>query len=211
MDDGSNSSLIFKPAATRQVAGRNNPVGQIVAPESVPPPGASMIVPRQRRRHQSSTPGQGRRAATPPINPRKRSRIPPVPLEHTPVSQLVSEGAVEGAHLLLSEEGSICISKGRVNQGSECGRVQWRPRRQQCRSVFDELSNINFPILSQILIKASRPKFQGTAVHFSEFCRQWGEFHKLFRSTFLSIGETQFFQFKDMPRPCNCTAVTEGA
>ncbi len=41
------------------------------------------------------------------------------------------------------------------------------------------------------LMEASRPKFQGTAEHFLEFRRQWGEYQKLLWSTFQSIGETQ--------------------
>jgi hypothetical protein len=54
-------------------------------------------------------------------------------------------------------------------------------------------SIINNQILSQILMEASRPKFQGTAEHFSEFRRQGGEYQKLLRSILSSIGETQIF------------------
>ena len=52
-------------------------------------------------------------------------------------------------------------------------------------------SNVNNPLLSQILMEANKPKFQGTAEQFSEFRRQWGEYSKLMRSTFPSIGEQQ--------------------
>ncbi len=58
-------------------------------------------------------------------------------------------------------------------------------------ALFMNFSNINNPFLSQILIEASRPKFHGNAEHVSEFRRQWGEYQKILRSTFPSIGETQ--------------------
>jgi hypothetical protein len=87
LDDGSNPSLISQPAATRQMSGRNRPVGRLVAPESVPPPRAGTMVPRLHRRHRSSTPEQGRRAATPPVHPRQRSRTPQSRWNPPPVSQ----------------------------------------------------------------------------------------------------------------------------
>jgi hypothetical protein len=40
-------------------------------------------------------------------------------------------------------------------------------------------------------MEASRPKFQDTAEHFSDFRRQWKENQKVLRSTFPSIGKTQ--------------------
>jgi hypothetical protein len=76
LDDGSDPSLISQPAANRQITGRNRPVGQLVAPESVPPPRAGTQVPRQHRSHRSSTSEQGRRAANPLINLSQRSRTP---------------------------------------------------------------------------------------------------------------------------------------
>ncbi len=93
MDDGSNPSLISQPAATRQMAGRNRPVERLVAPESVAHPRAGTQVPRHHRRHRSCTPAQGQRAATPPIPPWQRSRIPPVPLEPTPSESVSQRGS----------------------------------------------------------------------------------------------------------------------
>ncbi len=58
-------------------------------------------------------------------------------------------------------------------------------------ALLMNFSNINNPILSQILMEASRPKFQGTAEHFSEFRRQWEEYQKLLKSTFPPIRETE--------------------
>ena len=42
-------------------------------------------------------------------------------------------------------------------------------------ALLGGLSTFNNPLLSQILMEANRPKFQGTAEHFSEFRRLWGD------------------------------------
>ena len=87
LDNGSNPSLVSQPAATSQMAGRNRPIGRLVAPEAVPPPRPGTLVHRHPRRHRSATPEQGRRAATPPTHPRQRSQTPPSPWNPPLVSQ----------------------------------------------------------------------------------------------------------------------------
>jgi hypothetical protein len=61
-------------------------------------------------------------------------------------------------------------------------------------AFLSHFSSGNNPLLHQIVMEASRPKFQGSAENFSEFRRQWREYHATLKSTFQGIGEGQMLQ-----------------
>ena len=53
------------------------------------------------------------------------------------------------------------------------------------------LAAMNNPIMSQIVLGANRPLFRGTAEHFPEFRRQWGEYLRLIKSSYPGMGQGQ--------------------
>ena len=63
-------------------------------------------------------------------------------------------------------------------------------------ALLMNFSNINNPILSQILMEASRPKFQGTAEHFSKISPSVGGIPETFEIHFsIHRGNTNFVNF----------------
>jgi len=58
-------------------------------------------------------------------------------------------------------------------------------------AMFMNMTAMNNPLLSQVIMESSRPKFSGSADNFSEFRRQWGEYSQLIKDTYPAIGNPQ--------------------
>ena len=192
LDNGSIGSFDSQAAASRPARGVNRPSGRIVAPEAVPPHPRGALAVRLPRRHRSETPEQGRRSATPPLRRRQRSHTPPTQLEPTPSESVSQQGSSRRSAFAPVREGNLRQSVGEnLNRGVSSIGGSRVSDVNTAAALLMNISNVNNPLLSQLVMEANKPKFQGTAVQFSEFRRQWGEYSKLMRSTFPSIGEQQ--------------------
>ncbi len=143
LEEGSNPSLMSQEAATRRMAGSNRPVGR-------PSSGVEL---------------GGGPASSHPAHPSKaKVPDPPVPLEPTP-SESVSKRGSSRRSAFAPGRGGVQITyhtedstRGVNMVGGNGGSYD-----KNAAALLMNFSNINNPILSQILMETSRPKFQASA------------------------------------------------